>query len=618
MGLYNLSSLQTDQIRLLRVVQEASGRLRCFVTIHNLNEEGLNFSALSYTWGPCHRDGVHLRRPSAAKENPTTILCNDESVEVTDNLHDFLCLWVARQDSSMYIWIDALCIDQDNIPEKSQQVNFMGHIYTAAGQVLVWLGPEDDSTILAFELMQRLIALEPGARAALNPDGVSVSNKEPSLVLCKWKALSHFFARTWFSRTWIIQEAVLARSCTVLCGSHTISWKTLVTLSDFLATSNWATFLNNPSQLGEHVNRWHNTPGRLFAQHISWKRSDKDSLLGALIHARPSICEDPRDKVYSQLHLGRANIFPNYTHSVTEVYILAAECILKQSESMLLLTCIEGEDFQNPTYGLPSWVPDWSVAEYVGLRMTGYRHFQAAGDRIPAYSISHDKRMLTVEAVKVDDIEEACEEKKNLRAKLHSSSLWRLLSRLDSTEGTTRDAQDGEQAVWRTLMTNRGSIPTDQTVRYPAPDEIEQSFRSWVLWRYALANEEPTTFPVPSTTPSFLPERVELERARLRAATEPAYLAKLAQEASAYDLHFSYASLLRPFRTKQGYFGIGTQCLREGDSVWIVSGCRVPILLRRIDGSKHYRLVGGSYIHGLMDGEGLSRKGVEFEMVTLE
>lgn len=56
-------------------------------------------------------------------------------------------------------WIDALCVDQDNVSERSHQVNVMGQIYTAACQVLIWLGPEDESTSSAFELMTALRSL---------------------------------------------------------------------------------------------------------------------------------------------------------------------------------------------------------------------------------------------------------------------------------------------------------------------------------------------------------------------------------------------------------------------------------------------------------------------------
>ncbi|KZM25263.1 hypothetical protein ST47_g3592 [Ascochyta rabiei] len=547
-----------------------------------------------------------------------TILCNGERVEVTENLYDFLCYWASNQEGSSYIWIDALCIDQHNISEQSHQVNIMGQIYSAADRVLVWLGPEDDSVYLAFDIVERLNSLEPQARSALNPHEVTTDHLNLLLDLTRWKALSHLFSRTWFSRAWIIQEAVFARSCTVICGSHTTSWDTLANISRFLATSSWTTFLRNPAVFEDNADQWYNTPARLAAQHKTWKGSHKDGLLYALIRARPSACQDPRDKVYSQLHLGQADIFPDYNLSESEVYINTAMYILERSGSMLLLTCVEGEAFQTPAFCLPSWVPDWSVQKFVGLRMTGYRHFHAAIRRSPTYSVSRDKRVLDVEAVKLDDIVETSDKKENLRANLHSPTFWHLISRLPSTYATTHGIQSREEVVWRTLTTNRGSVLADCRAQYPAPDGLKYSFRDWILWRYATSLEEPATFPIPSTEHNILPTQDELEDTCKRAANDPAYLTALAHRASLFDLHYSHAMLQRPYRTKKGHFGIGTQCLREGDSVWLVSGCRVPVIFRPIEGSMRHRLVGGSYLHGFMDREALNQEDVNFEMVSLE
>lgn len=618
MGLYDIPPLRENQIRLLRVKLDDIDQIQCSVSIHGLSDGILEYSALSYTWGPCQPRDSDSCGLLASIKAPKRILCNNQEVDVTENLHDFLCHWSSNYDSSTYIWIDAICIDQRNVNEQSHQVNIMGQIYTAASQVLVWLGPDDDSTSHAFALIKGLSSLTPEARAMLRSHEVSDLNANPLLDLTSWKALSNLFSRTWFSRAWIIQEAVFARSCTVLCGPHTSSWETLTDVSRFLATSDWTRFLQDSTRFRNNDDQWYKTPARLAAQHKTWRGSYKDGLLYALIRARPSVCQDARDKVYSQLHLGQANIFPDYTRSVAEVYTVTAEYILKQSGSMLLLTCVEGEDFQTPAHNLPSWVPDWSETRFLGLRVTGYRHFRAAGERPPTYSISHNKRILSVEAIKLDDVVEVCDEKKDLRANLHSSALWQLISRLDSSYATSHGDQNREEVVWRTLMTNRGSTPTNRRVRYPAPEEIEQSFRDWIFWRYAVASEEPTEFPTPSTNVSMLPTQVELQDVRQKIADDPTYLTTLSHRASLFDLHYSHAMLQRPFRTRKGYFGIGTRCLRQGDSVWIVSGCRVPLILRRIDNSEHYRLVGGSYTHGFMDGEALNQEDVTFEMVSLE
>lgn len=615
--LYGLPALGHGQIRLLRVCGDAeANEIRCSVSVRNLSDvpDDLVFSALSYTWDPCYQGNCELKRPRAAN----TITCNDEPVTVTDNLHDFLWYWATNQPNSTYLWTDALCIDQKNLREQSYQVNIMGKIYSTASQVYIWLGSEDESTPLAFDMLNRLSLIGPNEKAALHPQEVSTKNTNPLLDLTRWRALTQFFSRTWFSRAWIIQEAIFAKTSTVICGSQTTSWDTVAKVSRFLATTIWTNFLQDPTVFENNGERSHNTPARLAAQLETWKGSHKDGLLYALIRARPFNCHDPKDKVYSQIHLGRANIFPDYKRTEVEVFTVTAEYILGQSPSMLLLTCVEGEEYQNPAFDLPSWVPDWSATAFTGLRITGYRHYHAAGTRPSKYYISPNSRVLTIEALRLDEIIETCEEKKALRAHLQSSNLWQLISRLTSTYTNAQGMKSREEVVWRTLMTNRGSTDTDPKVRYPAPAAIGLSFRDWILWRYAVMPKESTKFLLPSTNNGMLPTQDELKETRERAEKDPMYLTALARRASLFDLHYSHAMLQRPYRTKQGYFGIGTQCLREGDSVWLVSGCRVPLILRRVQDSDRYRLVGGSYLHGFMDGEALDREGEEFEMVSLE
>jgi hypothetical protein len=417
-----------------------------------------------------------------------------------------------------------------------------------------------------------------------------------------------------------IQEVVLAKSVTLLCGQHTMSWNDMRLFSHFLATSSWTMLLKqtaSSSLTSKPYNSGHNTPARLAAAQQTWLSHDDDRFLYALVRARSSSSENLRDKVYSQLGLGDADIFPDYRASVADVYIAAAKYILAHSKSLLLLTCVEGTDFQ-VIPGLPSWVPDWSVTKCVGLRMTGYKHFHAALDRPKRQTLSMSdtgKHVLSIEATELDEIVEICETKPELRDKLHASKFWEMVSKLSTGYAATLvPEQSREEAVWRTLMTNRGGLT------YPVTAEpFQSSFRDWVLWRYVVASEPPSTFPPPSSTNDHLfPTKGEIQNAREQSRSDPAYLTDLARRASPYDVHYSHAKLLRPFCTKRGYFGIGTQCLRAGDSAWVVPGCRVPLILRRIEGGERYRLVGGSYIHGFMNGELLQRGGLESKMVELE
>jgi hypothetical protein len=200
--------------------------------------------------------------------------------------------------------------------------------------------------------------------------------------------------------------------------------------SQFLATSSWTILLKKSARLDEHgraIGLGHNTPARLAAAQKTWLYGDDNKFLYALIRARSSVSENIRDKVFSQLGIGEADIFPDYEASFAEVYTSAAEYILKHSRSLLVLTCVEGEEFQQVP-GLQSWVPDWSVSKNLGLRITGYPDFHAALDlskRCVLFKDNDGKKVLTAKAAELDEIVDVGETKRELRDKLHASTFWK-------------------------------------------------------------------------------------------------------------------------------------------------------------------------------------------------
>ncbi|KAI4595723.1 hypothetical protein KJ359_006714 [Pestalotiopsis sp. 9143b] len=178
------------------------------------------FLALSYVWG------------SDAKTRE--IQLNGHKVNITQNLYVALdrlrtyCIDFAR----MWIWIDALCIDQQNTAEKSFQVGRMTEIYGQAHEVCAWLGESDsekeaDMKVLFddFEFIRLYRESSPEEKAGRD---------DPALALLDWGAnerLMELAVNPWFSRVWTLQEAVLSRSCRVYVGRH------CTTLDAFLARS---------------------------------------------------------------------------------------------------------------------------------------------------------------------------------------------------------------------------------------------------------------------------------------------------------------------------------------------------------------------------------------------
>lgn len=100
------------------------------------------WKALSYTWG--------------SPSDKVLISVNDRPFEVTRNLFSAL-LRLRYVDRRRTLWIDAICIDQSNLGERSVQVQQMPLIYQSASGVLIWLGEADDFDRLAVTILNDLM-----------------------------------------------------------------------------------------------------------------------------------------------------------------------------------------------------------------------------------------------------------------------------------------------------------------------------------------------------------------------------------------------------------------------------------------------------------------------------
>jgi hypothetical protein len=98
-----------------------------------------DFEALSYTWGPATRENEEADSISPTSTVLHQIYIDTYPFSVTENLHDALCE-LSNMETAQFIWIDALCIDQSNLAERSSQVMLMGDIYATAQRLIVWLG----------------------------------------------------------------------------------------------------------------------------------------------------------------------------------------------------------------------------------------------------------------------------------------------------------------------------------------------------------------------------------------------------------------------------------------------------------------------------------------------
>lgn len=119
------------------------------------------------------------------------------------------------------LWIDAMCIDQQDDEEKGQQVSIMDQVYSNASVVLAWLGDSDEVTRVALDHLFTLAQLNetPIEQAkntnVIHSDLTSIGFKNSS----PGNELYAFFKRAYFRRAWILQEAVLAKRLVMCCGT---------------------------------------------------------------------------------------------------------------------------------------------------------------------------------------------------------------------------------------------------------------------------------------------------------------------------------------------------------------------------------------------------------------
>jgi hypothetical protein len=135
-----------------------------------------------------------------------------------------------------HIWIDAICIDQDNLAERSGQVKIMDQIYRAADAVLIWLGPQDGYARQAFRTITILSKAPASAAKAFRLSAQLESSQYEALGMepitpSNWYSLYALFERHWFRRAWIIQEVALAKAAVVfaaVCGFLGCPWSLLL------------------------------------------------------------------------------------------------------------------------------------------------------------------------------------------------------------------------------------------------------------------------------------------------------------------------------------------------------------------------------------------------------
>ncbi|KAI9695530.1 MAG: hypothetical protein M1820_008543 [Bogoriella megaspora] len=260
-------------IRLLNLEPgQTSDPIICQLGTVPLNEDEVardhvTYDAVSYAWG------LELPRHE--------ITLGAWPVLVRDNLWQFL-KQMRNSTEQAPLWIDALCIDQSNWDERASQVQVMDRIFRGARKTIVWLGEADDDGVTAMNLI-RTIAEKPAQLTKLT-EHVQYS-------LLKWSR------RSYWSRTWVVQEFLLAREIVLECGSVQLNWRDIYKFLKILESSRIT---------GGESNMWtafRTTPAYLLILQRASHDNLRAPLSELLIRNQHTDCTLPHDKVFAVLGL---------------------------------------------------------------------------------------------------------------------------------------------------------------------------------------------------------------------------------------------------------------------------------------------------------------------------
>ncbi|KAL8878535.1 MAG: hypothetical protein Q9198_003674 [Flavoplaca austrocitrina] len=552
-SIYTYLPLHAEDIRILTVEPGPFGS-NLYVRLSHVKldiNDPPSYEALSYAWGSY--DLSHMIFVDTG--------LGEKGITVTENLHSAL-QHLRKTSSPRTLWVDATCINQSNVKERSQQVARMADIYKSAAKVLIWIGTAADNSALAIKALETLaskihVDWRLNAISAASEDHVEsewLDHSKPAPFEDQtWVSIGQILDRSWFSRLWVWQEVSLAHNgAIVICGDSTMSWQNFCKAIASLLQRPKLTSIPN---IGENISQ-------------SWQLCKPKTglkLQNILQFSRNAKCSDQRDRIYGVLSLveepGRLGMKPDYTKTTAQVFQDVMLSIIFRTGDLNLLTSCE---LQGERDEIPSWVPNWSIPRPSHPIIVTYACLASATQA----TYNDRDGFLSVIGLHVGKIRKAQQILRIDSLSLQSAhaALQRVTSSLQNDLGS--DAYNGQMdAIWRTLCCNQFSY------LYEPSRQVDLHFQ-----------ESLNQFRV-LTDPTVEPDNSFLNCCR-----------------HALGLFCSHGRNRSIFITRKGQLGLAPQASRPGDFIVVFLGCRSPMVLRP-KGNNAYLVVGEAYIDGLMTGE---------------
>lgn len=287
--------------------------------------DGVKYLALSYVWG--------------SPQIVAYVMVEDRYSLVTENLHAALQHLRSEQEP-LYIWIDQICINQQDYEERSQQVMLMHEIFGKSVQVLIWLGKDTQPYEKGLLFIIKLLAHTSYLNAQLDDDLVErvvdfTNSQDVDEIL---PSLSALYENRWFSRSWTFQEAVCNPDTGILTSYVGITLEVLISFTQLLMKNDTIKLLIPLSHESYRATR----QLMILSQHNT--SNPGQSLLQLAHSTRDRSATDLRDRLYSLIGIAASNdqqaFTPNHGHSTTRVYAEFASSVIHESNRLHILEYI--------------------------------------------------------------------------------------------------------------------------------------------------------------------------------------------------------------------------------------------------------------------------------------
>ncbi|EHA51902.1 hypothetical protein MGG_05881 [Pyricularia oryzae 70-15] len=616
-----------------------SGLVECKLVQVPLESVHSKYKALSYVWGD-----ANVTRP---------ISVDGKEVQVNASLEECLRQFCqpGQDDLPYYLWVDAVCINQADLAERSAQVMRMKDIYSTAQEVLIWLGPEREHTraaLACFETMHfESLRIMNRMRDQDNPD-----EHYFEIVAGQWKTVAmrgadseemrgmfDILTRDWFCRVWVLQEVSMAQQATFVCGVLRTDVGNLWAAAmghvftlfvDDIVESGWDKLQQN---LPIFYDRRALSSLYMLTKMLKWDGCEEyrgrrilqdydlgglelffhvrglqvlGSLEGMLLELPLQLATDPRDKIYGVLGLSsdfsEGGIVPNYALPVAQIFMDAFASMIKESDSLHLLSGCNFSLLRDSTINehIPTWVPAlWTnndkdvkkmpipIMTKIPSSPSRTAHTASGGLALSSHPWNVDLELARLSL-----------------SGIVIDSIQRLTKNI-SLEPNTKEMNDTTY-INQLANSRLDELVSDQNLEYPLTGEKAWEAGAATMTANVRKRQDMTGEDTPqSSEPIEQPPLLDKQGDR--------HVWCLGKDNLMGAVVMDFLSYARLAESCNGWFCLVPKETREGDKIAMLVGGSTFYVLRPQDDAgsggpgldKTWQLVGAAYVHGMMDGQAL-------------